>query len=40
MADNETLAREYYSVEKLLEREDIRKWAEWAARQRWMKRRW
>ncbi|KAL7277952.1 hypothetical protein ACG7TL_007902 [Trametes sanguinea] len=33
-ADNETLAREFYTVDRLLEREDIQKWRKYAAKQR------
>ncbi|KAI5790692.1 hypothetical protein DFH27DRAFT_485988 [Peziza echinospora] len=35
VADNETLAREYYTVEKLLERDDVQKWAAYISKQRW-----
>lgn len=35
IADNEELAKEWWSVERLLEREDVRVWAEWAGRMRW-----
>ncbi|KAI0086842.1 hypothetical protein BDY19DRAFT_986432 [Irpex rosettiformis] len=38
-ATNEELAREYYTVEKLLEREDIQKWRAYAAKQRFGMRR-
>ena len=34
MASNETLAREFYTVELLLAREDIQKWRKYAAKQR------
>jgi hypothetical protein len=35
VANHEELAREYYTVEKLLEREDVRKFAGWVGRVRW-----
>lgn len=35
IAGNEELAREYYSVELLLEREDVVKWAGWVGKVRW-----
>lgn len=35
IASNEELAREWYTVEKLLEREDVRQWAKWVAKLRW-----
>ncbi|KAH9938889.1 uncharacterized protein BXZ73DRAFT_44453 [Epithele typhae] len=35
VASNEALAREYYTVELLLQREDIQKWRKYAAKQRW-----
>jgi len=34
-ADHETLAREFYTVERLLEEEEVRVWAEWVGRLRW-----
>ncbi|RDX42114.1 hypothetical protein OH76DRAFT_1422735 [Lentinus brumalis] len=34
-ASNEVLAREFYTVELLLAREDIQKWRKYAAKQRW-----
>ncbi|CAG7852748.1 SubName: Full=Uncharacterized protein {ECO:0000313/EMBL:CCA74432.1} [Serendipita indica DSM 11827] len=34
-APNEDLARYYYSVELLMERESIQRWAQYASRQRW-----
>jgi len=34
-ASNEELAREYYTVEKLLQREDLQKWARYISKQRW-----
>lgn len=34
-ASNEELAKEWYTVEKLLEREDIQKWAGYIGKQRW-----
>ncbi|EIN04159.1 hypothetical protein PUNSTDRAFT_116630 [Punctularia strigosozonata HHB-11173 SS5] len=35
VAPNETLAREYHTVDLLLQREDIQKWRNYAAKQRW-----
>ncbi|KAI9934198.1 hypothetical protein ASPWEDRAFT_170176 [Aspergillus wentii DTO 134E9] len=35
MAGNEELAREWYTVEKILEREDVQDWAKWVGRVRW-----
>ena len=35
MMRNEVLARSYYSVELLMTREDVQKWAKYASRQRW-----
>ena len=35
MASNEELAREWYTVEKILQREDVQDWARWASRIRW-----
>ncbi|TKA42679.1 hypothetical protein B0A54_07522 [Friedmanniomyces endolithicus] len=35
VATNEELARELYSVELILEREDVGKWARWVGRVRW-----
>lgn len=35
VASNEELAKSYYSIELLFEREDVRKWAIWASRVRW-----
>ncbi|RPD53789.1 hypothetical protein L226DRAFT_517642 [Lentinus tigrinus ALCF2SS1-7] len=35
VASNEVLAREFYTVELLLGREDIQKWRKYAAKQRW-----
>jgi hypothetical protein len=35
VASNEELAREWYTVKKLMEREDIRSWADWVGRVRW-----
>ncbi|OCH91230.1 hypothetical protein OBBRIDRAFT_544041 [Obba rivulosa] len=35
VASNEVLARSFYTVELLLEREDIQKWRKYAAKQRW-----
>lgn len=35
MASNEELAREYFTVERILEREDVQDWARWVGRVRW-----
>ncbi|KDQ09916.1 hypothetical protein BOTBODRAFT_36731 [Botryobasidium botryosum FD-172 SS1] len=35
IATNEELAREYYTIELLLTREDIQKWKKYASKQRW-----
>jgi hypothetical protein len=35
VALNEVLAREYYTVELLLEREDVQRWVKYASKQRW-----
>ncbi|KAL5047987.1 hypothetical protein BDW71DRAFT_205931 [Aspergillus fruticulosus] len=35
MASNEELAREYFTVERILEREDVRDWARWVGKVRW-----
>lgn len=35
MASNEELAKEWYTIERLLERDDVQNWARWAARLRW-----
>lgn len=35
VASNEELAREFYSVERLLGREDVVRFAGWAGRVRW-----
>lgn len=35
IASNEELAREYWSVEKLMAREDVVAWAKWVRRVRW-----
>jgi len=37
MASNEELAREWYTVERICEREDVQKWAQWVQRVRWKK---
>jgi hypothetical protein len=37
MASNEDLAREYYTVERICEREDVHKWAQWVRKVRWKK---
>lgn len=34
VANTETLAREYYTIEKLMEREDMQKWAAYQSKQR------
>jgi hypothetical protein len=35
LASNEELAREWWSVENLLGREDVRRWAGWVGGVRW-----
>jgi len=35
VASNEELAKEYFTVERLLGREDIQKWRKYAAKQRY-----
>ncbi|RAL09541.1 HNH endonuclease [Aspergillus homomorphus CBS 101889] len=35
MASNEELAREWFTVERILEREDVLSWASWVGRVRW-----
>ncbi|KAJ6137792.1 hypothetical protein N7471_004278 [Penicillium samsonianum] len=35
MASNEELAREWFTVERICEREDVRDWAMWVGRVRW-----
>ncbi|CDM33297.1 hypothetical protein DTO013E5_9120 [Penicillium roqueforti] len=35
MASNEELAREWFTVERICEREDVRDWAIWVGRVRW-----
>ncbi|KAH8697099.1 hypothetical protein BGW36DRAFT_427072 [Talaromyces proteolyticus] len=35
MASNEELAREYYTVDRILERDDVQDWAKWVGRVRW-----
>jgi len=35
LASNEELAREWWSVERLLGREDVRRWAGWVGGVRW-----
>lgn len=37
MAGNEELARQWYTVERILEREDVQDWAKWVSRIRWKK---
>lgn len=35
MASNEELAQKYYTVDKIMEREDAQAWAQWVGRIRW-----
>lgn len=35
MASNEELAREWFTVDRILERQDVRDWARWVGRVRW-----
>lgn len=35
MASNEELAREYYTIDQILERDDVQNWAKWVGRVRW-----
>jgi hypothetical protein len=35
MASNEELAREWFTVERILERADVQDWAGWVSRVRW-----
>ncbi|KAL4896521.1 hypothetical protein BDV59DRAFT_198887 [Aspergillus ambiguus] len=35
MATNEELAREWYTVDRILERQDVQDWAKWVGRVRW-----
>ena len=37
MASNEELARKWYTVDRICEREDVQKWAQWIRRMRWKK---
>ncbi|CAI4214659.1 unnamed protein product [Parascedosporium putredinis] len=37
-AGHEELAREYYTVERLMAQDKVREWAEWAGKLRWKKR--
>lgn len=37
IASNEELAKELYSVDLLLDREDVQKWAVWVSKVRWKK---
>ena len=37
MAPNEELAREWFTVDRICEREDVQKWAQWVQRVRWKK---
>jgi hypothetical protein len=38
MASNEELARNWYTVESICERDDVQKWAQWVGGVRWKKR--
>lgn len=38
MASNEELAKEWYTVERICDREDVQKWAMWVGKVRWKKR--
>jgi len=35
IAGNEELGKDYWSVERLTEREDVQNWAKWVGRVRW-----
>ncbi|KAF8423881.1 hypothetical protein EV426DRAFT_533718 [Tirmania nivea] len=35
VASNETLAKEFYTIEKLMQKEDMQKWAAYQSKQRW-----
>lgn len=35
MTSNEELAQKYYTVDKIMEREDAQAWAQWVGRIRW-----
>lgn len=35
VASGEELAKEYFTVERLVEREDVRRFAEWVRKVRW-----
>jgi hypothetical protein len=35
MATNEELAREYFTVDLIMERGDVQDWAKWVGRVRW-----
>lgn len=37
IASNEELAKDWYSIDLLIEREDVQKWAAWVSRIRWKK---
>ncbi|EXJ59588.1 hypothetical protein A1O7_03734 [Cladophialophora yegresii CBS 114405] len=37
MASNEELARDWYTVDLICQREDVQKWAQWVRRVRWKK---
>lgn len=38
MASNEELAKSFYTVDLICEREDVQKWAQWVGKVRWKKR--
>lgn len=35
MASNEELAKEWFTIDRILEREDVQEWAKWVGRVRW-----
>lgn len=37
IASNEELAREWFTVDRLVQREDVKDWAKWVGRVRWRK---
>ncbi|KIW18928.1 hypothetical protein PV08_03217 [Exophiala spinifera] len=37
MATNEELAKEWYTVDRICERDDVQKWAQWVRKVRWKK---
>jgi len=37
-ASNEELGKDYWSVERLMAREDVQNWAKWVGRVRWKSR--